>query len=166
MNGQATERRFSFDAPSHRARSLRLFSVSLSFSLQISHASGPSRLDDSHEWERYECNNEPALSTLLRAILSSRLRPCYRRRRTFFLFPPLFIPLLALSARRFLSRVTIISTMLAEQRFRPSGCDARQYLRADKSCSRVFTLSKSREVSRRSEIREIILPRHRQPTFL
>lgn len=136
----------------------RFCSLYLSFSLPISHAFGPSRLDA----RRTNENGMNAITSRHCRLFCERYYlPVFARVIIvvvvgyFLSLPPSFSPLLALSARRFLSRLTIISTILAEQRLRPSGCDARRYLRADKSRSRVFPLSRSRQVSRKTTERDM-----------
>lgn len=48
--------------------------------------------------------------------------------------------------------------MLAEQRLRPSGCDAHRYHRADKSRSRVYALSKFEEGFKKRDMRDNTVP--------
>lgn len=165
--GRAAERRLFFDASSQCAWFLRfccLFVLSMfSSSLLISHASGPSRLDARRTNEngmnaitsrhcRLFCERY-YLSVFARVITVVVVVIGY-----FLSLPPSFTPLLALSARRFLSRLTIISTMLAEQRLRPSGSDARRYLRADKSRSRVYALSKFEGGFKKRDMRDNTVP--------
>lgn len=86
MNGQTGECNLAFCLSSFLSLSLRL---DLSWFWSIA------AWRSSHERGWYECNNELALSTLLRAILSSRL--CSRRhhRRAFSFSPsPVFASLL------------------------------------------------------------------------
>lgn len=166
MNGQTGECSLAF------CLSLSLFvSLSLSLRLDLSWFWSIAAWRPSHERGRYECNNEPALSALLRAILSSRLRSRRHRRRAFSFSPSLvFVSLpLCLLVGFYLGRRLFrrCSPALSIWRWRTPVSSREQIpfarFRSLEIAGEFNENDREREGGR--EIRKIMLSRHRQPTF-